>query len=165
MIYLSCGTFYIKLKEMRQYERDSNAPSVSSEPGGKWWQHHIRGWRNCLPKLIFLFSLSGWENAIKDMAKLYLINHDTWVCLVVLYHATWIFIHLVLSLFLHGMLLDYIFMPCCRGMFLCKFSFYFCGVLLGFTDFFFYPPWDFRIGIIRNIWWGLLMAGVLLLYI
>ena len=35
MIYLSRRTFYIKVKEMWLYERDSNAPSVSSEPGGK----------------------------------------------------------------------------------------------------------------------------------
>ena len=46
MIYFSCRTFYIKLKETWLYERDSDAPSVSSEPGGKYWQHHIRGWRN-----------------------------------------------------------------------------------------------------------------------
>ena len=35
MIYLSRRIFYIKLKETWLYERDSDAPSVISEPGGK----------------------------------------------------------------------------------------------------------------------------------
>ena len=34
-IYLSHRTFYIKLKETWLYERDSDAPGVISETGGK----------------------------------------------------------------------------------------------------------------------------------
>ena len=34
MISFSCRTSYIILKEMWLYERDSDAPSISSEPGG-----------------------------------------------------------------------------------------------------------------------------------
>ena len=48
MIYLSCTTFYNKLKETWLYERDLDAPSVSRKPGGKWWQHHIRGLHNLI---------------------------------------------------------------------------------------------------------------------
>ena len=43
---ISYKQFYITLNEMWLYESDPNAPSTSSEPGGKQWQHSIQGWRN-----------------------------------------------------------------------------------------------------------------------
>ena len=36
--------FYINFKETRLYESRPNAPSTYNEPGGKQWQHSIRGW-------------------------------------------------------------------------------------------------------------------------
>ena len=36
----------ITLNEIWLYESDPNAPSTCSKPGGKKWQHSIRGWRN-----------------------------------------------------------------------------------------------------------------------
>ena len=43
---ISYERFYIILNEISLYEIDPNAPSACSEPGGKPWQHNIRGWRN-----------------------------------------------------------------------------------------------------------------------
>ena len=38
--------FYTTLNEIWLHESHPNAPSTCSEPGGKQWQHSIRGWRN-----------------------------------------------------------------------------------------------------------------------
>ena len=38
--------FDIILNEISLYKSDRNAPNTYSEPGGKQWQHSIRGWRN-----------------------------------------------------------------------------------------------------------------------
>ena len=46
---ISYKQFYITLNEIWLYESDPNAPSTCSEPGGKQWQHSIRGWRNWTP--------------------------------------------------------------------------------------------------------------------
>ena len=43
---ISYNQFYITLNEIWLYESDPHAPSTCSEPGGKQWQHSIRGWRN-----------------------------------------------------------------------------------------------------------------------
>ena len=43
--YLKQAILY-PLNEIWLYENDPNAPSMCSEPGGKQWQHRIRGWRN-----------------------------------------------------------------------------------------------------------------------
>ena len=46
---ISYKQFYMTLSEIWLYESDPNAPSACSEPGGKQWQHSMRGWRNCDP--------------------------------------------------------------------------------------------------------------------
>ena len=43
---ISYKQFYITLNEIWLYESAPNAPRTRSEPGGKQWQHSIRGWRN-----------------------------------------------------------------------------------------------------------------------
>ena len=45
-VNISYKQFYITLNEIWLCENESNAPSTCSEPGGKQWQHSIRGWRN-----------------------------------------------------------------------------------------------------------------------
>ena len=60
---ISYKQFYIILNEIWLYENDPNDPGTCSEPGGKQWQHNIRGWRNfncwqflqCLHKNIFSY--------------------------------------------------------------------------------------------------------------
>ena len=36
--------FYINSNETWLYKSDPNAPSTCNEPGGKQWQHSVRGW-------------------------------------------------------------------------------------------------------------------------
>ena len=43
---ISYKHFYFTSNEIWLYESDPNAPSTCCEPGGKQWQHSIRGWRN-----------------------------------------------------------------------------------------------------------------------
>ena len=43
---ISYKQFYVTLNEIWLFESDPNAPSTWSEPGGKQWQHSIRGRRN-----------------------------------------------------------------------------------------------------------------------
>ena len=53
-----------------RYERDSEAPSVCSEPGGKYWQHHMRGLEYSLDSI----SSSGVKQSGLLLAALYLLD-------------------------------------------------------------------------------------------
>ena len=44
---VSYKQFYITLNGIWLFESDPNAPSACSGPGGKQWQHSMRGSRNC----------------------------------------------------------------------------------------------------------------------
>ena len=60
---ISYKQFYITLNDIWLYESDPNAPSICSKPGGKQWQHSIRGWHNldCSFILIFICCQIFWN--------------------------------------------------------------------------------------------------------
>ena len=69
---ISYKSFYNTLKYILLYESHPNAPSTHSEPGGKQWQHSIRGWRNSVL----------WQNG-KQLSEIR-INDTTTTCLVII---------------------------------------------------------------------------------
>ena len=78
---ISYKQFYMTLSETWLYESDPNAPSTCSEPGGKQWQHSIRGWRNSTKHLCNIPKCTG---ALWDKGLVY-----CGICKITLPDITW----------------------------------------------------------------------------
>ena len=78
------------------YERDSGAPSVSSEPGGKQSQHHIRGERNYLKILIFNYIISDCLWSYGD----HLISTFIYILFLYLFIYVFIYVFIYQSIYL-----------------------------------------------------------------